>query len=117
MCYPKPFVSHESHRSIASAVVLSLLHVPCCALPLAALVLGAGGVVAPWATRWAAWADWTLPVAFGVLALSWWRVSGSHRCARVRRQRWILAGLGVVLVASVVVDHIVLPTVAVAVAH
>jgi hypothetical protein len=109
-------VSHE-HRSIGGAVVLSLLHLPCCALPLAALVLGAGGVLVPWAERWSAWAEWTLPLAFVVLGLSWWRVAGPHSCPRVRRQRWILAGLTVVLVASVVVDHLVLPKVAVAAAH
>jgi hypothetical protein len=116
MCYPNQSVNHERHRSIAAAVALSLLHVPCCALPLAALVLGAGGVVAPWAARWAAWAEWTLPVAFGVLALSWWRVSGPHRCARIRRQRRILAGVTVMLISSIVAEHFVIPTVAVATA-
>ena len=119
MCYPKRAVAVEAapHRSIAGAVALSLLHVPCGGLPLAALLFGAGGVVAPWAARWASWADWTLPVAFAVLAVSWWRVSGPHRCARVRRQRWILVGMTSLLMASVLADHLLLPAVAVAAAH
>lgn len=117
MCYRKPAVTHETHRSIGGAVALSLLHVPCCALPMVALLFGAGGAVAPWATRWAAWAEWTLPFAFAVVALSWWRVSGSHRCARIRRQRWILAAATALLLVSVVVDHVLFPTVAAAAAH
>jgi hypothetical protein len=117
MCYPKRSVSHQPHRSIAGAVALSLVHVPCCALPLAALIFGAGGVVAPWASRWSAWADWTLPVAFVVLAWSWWRVSRADLCAHVRRQRRILAAMTVLLVLSVVADHVVRPAVEVAATH
>jgi hypothetical protein len=110
-------VSHETHRSVGGAVALSLLHLPCCALPVVALFSGAGGALSPWAERWSAWAEWTLPIAFAVLALSWWRVSRSHRCAQVRRQRWILAVATAVLLVSVVTDHLLLPTAAVAAGH
>lgn len=96
---------------------MSAIHVPCCALPLAVLVFGASGVLAPWAARWTAWAHWTLPIAFGALAISWWRISGPHQCPRVRRQRRILMGMTVILVASVVAGHLVPPAVAVASTH
>jgi hypothetical protein len=117
MCYSKLPVTHESHRSIGGAVALSLLHLPCCALPVIALLVGAGGAVAPWAARWAAFSEWTLPFAFAVLALSWWRVSGPHVCPKIRRQRWILAAATAVLLVSVVTDHLLLPAVAVAAAR
>ena len=105
------------HRSIAGAIALSAVHVPCCALPLIVLVFGASGAVAPWAARWTAWAHWTLPIAFAALAFSWWRISGPHRCARVRRQRRVLVGMTVLLVVSVVAGHLAPPVVAVAAAH
>ena len=116
MCYPNRAVP-SPHRSIAGAVVLSVLHVPCCALPLAVVIFGAGGALAPWAAHWSAWAHWTLPVAFGVLAYSWWRISGPHRCPRVRRQRRILVGMTAILVTSIVVAHWAPPAIAVAAAH
>jgi len=106
-----------SQTPVRGALALSLLHVPCCGLTLAVMLLGASGVAAPWIRELAHWAEWSVPFALGALGWSWWRLSRTHTCAAVRRQRWILVGAATLLVASVAVDHLVLPTLGMSVGH
>lgn len=108
---------HSDPRSIAGAVLLSLVHVPCCGLPMLTLLFGVSGAAAPWASRWAAWAAWTWPVAAVVLAWSWWRLAGAHTCPTVQRQRRILIAATAILVGSLVLGHVTLPWLGVAHAH
>ena len=93
---------HDRDPTIGGAVLLSLIHVPCCGAPLLVLALGMGGATTPWLGAWSEWAHWTIPVGAAAVAWSWWRLSGAHDCPHVRRQRWILSAATALLVLSLV---------------
>ena len=111
--------------SVFSASGLTLLGTTCCALPIALVALGAGGVVAsmasalPWLVALSEYKLATFGVTAAALAYSWRQVrSVGKRAAcdiasakRVRLQRWVLRTATAVFAVSVFAAYAALPLV------
>lgn len=96
----EPPHEHGRDPAVGGALLLSLVHVPCCGVPLLVLALGLGGTATPWLGTWAEWGHWTLPIGLAAVGWSWWRLSGADDCPHVRRQRWLVAGASVLVLLS-----------------
>jgi len=99
---------------------LALLGTTCCALPIALVALGMGGVVASLvsAIPGLAWLSQYKAVTFSVtgvvLAYSWWRLRQANYCdlsfaKRLKWQRRILVASALILTVSMLAAYALLP--------
>ena len=106
--------------STITAAGLALLGSACCALPIALVALGMGGVVAsmisaiPWLTELSEYKSITFTLTGVLLAYSWWRVRRVSQCdvsegKRLRIQRIVLWTVTFVFVVSVFSAYALFP--------
>ena len=106
--------------STITAAGLALLGSTCCALPIALVALGMGGVVAslisamPWLTELSEYKSITFTLTGLLLAYSWWRVRRVSQCdvsegKRLRIQRIVLWTATFVFVVSVLSAYALYP--------
>ncbi len=106
--------------STITAAGLALLGSTCCALPIALVALGMGGVVAslisamPWLTDLSEYKGITFTLTGLLLAYSWWRVRRVSQCdvsegKRLRIQRIVLWTVTFVFVVSVFSAYALFP--------
>ncbi|WP_372836455.1 hypothetical protein [Pontibacterium sp.] len=110
----------KTNSSLLGGFGLALLGTTCCALPIALVTLGMGGVVASLVSTlpWLAWLSQYKAITFSitalVLAYSWWRLHRTGQCdltsARLLKwQRRILAANSLIFIVSVFTAYALLP--------
>jgi hypothetical protein len=113
----------KTNSSVLGGFGLALLGTTCCALPIALVSLGMGGVVASLvaALPWLAWLSRykaiTFAITAAVLAYSWWRLRRTQLSAHCsledgRRLQWqkrLLGGSTVIFAISVLTAYLLLP--------
>ena len=110
----------KTNSSLLGGFGLALLGTTCCALPIALVSLGMGGVVASLVATlpWLAWLSQYKAITFFitalVLAYSWWRLHRTGHCdltsARLLKwQRRILAANSLIFIVSVFAAYALLP--------
>lgn len=103
---------NQTTAGIIGSAVLTLTGATCCALPIALVALGLGGVVAsavtalPWLGVLAEYKAVTFSLTAVILSYSWWRLRRARLCEvgegeRLRAQQIILWTISALFAASV----------------
>ncbi len=111
---------NQTTAGIIGSTVLALTGATCCALPIALVALGMGGVVAsavsalPWLGVLAEYKAVTFSLTAMILGYSWWRVRRSRLCEvgegdRLRVQQIILWAITALFAASVFTAYALYP--------
>lgn len=111
---------NQTTAGIIGSAVLALAGATCCALPIALVALGLGGVVAsavsalPWLGVLAEYKTVTFSLTTVILSYSWWRLRRSSLCEvgegeRLRIQQIILWAITALFAASVFAAYALYP--------
>ncbi len=111
---------NQTTAGIIGSALLALTGATCCALPIALVALGLGGVVAsaasalPWLGVLAEYKAVTFGLTALILGYSWWRIQRSSLCetgerGRLRAQKIILWVISALFAASVFAAYALFP--------
>ncbi len=110
----------KMNASIVGGTTLALLGASCCALPIALVALGLGGVVAstvsvlPWLNVLAQYKLITFSMTALTIAYSWWRIRKAGQCdleqgRMLRAQRIVLRVITAIFGASLFAAYLLYP--------